>query len=415
MDSPNDRSSLEGGEPQDAGNAVEGIVLDISTTRPLAGRLVAIQDQHTSTDANGRFRIFGVGPTYDAIVVEPDFSEASIYKGLARRDPVLSHQSSLFSNPMSSVARVRGTISGGGPYPLGPADVVEVYFFANETDSYALLGGGLPPIQDGPTYGPMGVTWGGPNPVTGTLLAMGLFDGGADAGYSYWFASQGLTLTNGQTTMANLNLAPTSERPLAGSIDVPTGFSLEEQQAFYRMPFPHAVVTLLNESTSSLSFAYTIPDLSGEGAVLCVEEVATPGLLTTQQCGITPGSTDVAVHLQPPPTLTSPASGGTVTKGTSFAWTNFPGGVYELAVDARVPSPASPSFHVFTADHNADWPDLSALGVASTGTAAYQCTIAGAGPFATIDEALGPDGISKITRGERRWSSADPIAVTVVQ
>jgi hypothetical protein len=67
-------------------------VLDFHFLSPLAGRVVAIDQHQTTTDADGRFALEDVGPIYDLVIVEPDRSTVSLYEHLSRRDPLLVHE-----------------------------------------------------------------------------------------------------------------------------------------------------------------------------------------------------------------------------------------------------------------------------------------------------------------------------------
>ena len=62
--------------PPEDGGAVTGIVLDLTTNRPLAGRSVFVEGRSVVTDSAGRFAIPEAASVYDAIVVDADGSSS---------------------------------------------------------------------------------------------------------------------------------------------------------------------------------------------------------------------------------------------------------------------------------------------------------------------------------------------------
>jgi hypothetical protein len=412
-----------GGEHQvanapNSGSAVNGTVLDIETNRPLAGRSVSIGLRRTQTDANGRFTIAKAPAIYDVVVVDPDGSMISVYRGVRRRDPILSHKHSDTLDLTANQATVTGMLSGGGPYPLGTRDMAAVYFFSQQADGHASIGGG---IGGGPSFGSMGVLWHGSGSLSGQLVALGMFNaaggrigGGAMAsgGYSAWFASQPLTLSAGDVATVNVALSPVIQGHISASVHVPVTSVLVEKRVLYRVPIVHALLYLVNDNRSSTPFDYMVADLSALKGGYCVQAATSPQA-DTLRCGLTLGEVATTVTVQVPPSLLNPVDGATVMTDTQFSWTPFDTGVYALDLVSWYPGTAAPSIQVFTADTTAIWPDLSSVGVSLPVGARYRCTIGGRGPYATMDDALGPDGIGAPFAAERRRGSSRSIGVMI--
>jgi len=76
---------------------IQGRVLDIRSLSPLAGRIILVGDQRTTTEEDGRFTLDAVPPFYDLFVAEADRSMVSIYEHLSRRDPLVVHEPRLGS------------------------------------------------------------------------------------------------------------------------------------------------------------------------------------------------------------------------------------------------------------------------------------------------------------------------------
>jgi hypothetical protein len=80
--SPSPPSPADATDALDSAADVTGTVVSFSSLRPLAGRTVFIGGQTTSTDAEGRFTVAHVAAVYDLMVIEPDRTGISLYKGV---------------------------------------------------------------------------------------------------------------------------------------------------------------------------------------------------------------------------------------------------------------------------------------------------------------------------------------------
>lgn len=402
-------------EAEAEGSTVSGTIVDFTTDRRLSGRSVWIGTQSVTTDANGAFTL-PAPPVYDAIVVDPDGSSISIYRGITRRDPVLPHQPSATQPGPSNASSVSGDLSGGGNYPLASTDSVDVFFFSPVTDGYELLGEGLPAAMDGPGYGPMTMSWNGSPSVAGQLMSIGRFLNQNDGGYASFFVDQPLTLDAGATVTVGVALSPIEGAgTVSGTITLPEGYYLTGRSYLYRPPIVHASIPVPVADASAESFSDLVPDLTANGFALCTLVEAGPASVTTELCGIALGSSGMSIALQAAPTWNAPTT-GTVTPASQFSWTPYANGVHVLQLVAMTPSAATPTIYVYTADASLVWPDLTGIGVPFPSGASYQGVIAGFGPYTTIDDAFGPDGgIGDPFPNEKRRSYAQGVSLMTVQ
>jgi hypothetical protein len=70
-----------------------------------------------------------------------------------------------------------------------------------------------------------------------------------------------------------------------------------------------------------------------------------------------------------------------------------------------LPTPSNPSIYVYTTDPGATWPDLAAAPFPRS-TASYGWSVEALGPYGSMDEAAGPQGIGVVLPRERRSSPA---------
>jgi len=83
------------------------------------------------------------------------------------------------------------------------------------------------------------------------------------------------------------------------------------------------------------------------------------------------------------------------------------------------PAPGYPRIKVITASRSTTWPDLRALGIAfptlrrafPEGNAAYKCMVGLLQPYASMDDAYGPQGLGAPLPKDRRQAFSENIAV----
>ncbi len=373
--------------PADGGSAIVGTVLDFGTFRPLADRRVSIGSRTATTDGQGRFTLIDIPATYDVVVRDREGSTISVYRGLSRRDPVLPHKG--LPPPATQTATVRGDVSGVGKYPLAAGDFVDFYFFSELADNGVSIGGASESL--GPGYGPLRLTWGSAQPISGRFVAFGTFGEGSS---SFGFFDQPLTLAAGQSAVVNVALTPvTATHHISGTIQLPRDSGIALKGAFHKLPMIHATIELFASHDPSSSFDYLVPDLSRLGGQLCVAAASSPQLSVTQRCGLSVGQKEIALILEPAPTLVTPTAGLNVTRDTRFEWTAFGGGVHLLELEPTIVGATSPNIYVFTAGTSVGWPEIESLGVSFPAGARYGITVVGLGPHATLDESLGQNGL----------------------
>jgi hypothetical protein len=409
---------------------VAGTVIEVQSHAPLAGRTVAIGGRQTITDANGTFVFDDVARVYDVTIVEPGAATATCYQGLSRRDPILVHKRLPPKQyPEGTLhAELHGSLTGGGPYPLATDSEATIYLLSPEVQEHVFLGGRLYGPERGPGF-TLRPWWISQDPMSGTLFAVrtngaafidnGAPDGSpASASDKWWFGQRPVTIKNGEITTANLTLASVSSRRFAVHVNAPRGhhpvlgceYRISSMRAGFITPqggcalrdprHPYSPDTWWDCEVAALP----IP-----GATLCVWDDNGAGeSLATRRCDIADGVV-LPLTLQPAPSLTMPTDLSVWTKDTRFAWTPFDHGIYRLALEDKFPTPDNPSVDVYTAETTAVWPDLSALGlIFPKGSAEYYVKILGLGPYSTMDDATGVEGIGAFAPGEMRGSrSAD--------
>jgi hypothetical protein len=420
-------------------SCVAGQVVDLRNHRPLAGRLVAIGPKRAVTDADGRFTLAGVPDRYDAVVVEPDRATASVYRGLRRRNPLLVHRS-LDKPEGQHITDIVGTLSGGGSVEKG--DYVVVAFLSHEGSAIDLPAAAAADRQPTyPAYGPLRVSWRGPDTITGELVAL-LVPGaaprsppGSGVGRPALLAHKTIALGTGFVTTPAIQIdehncaavpppappsrgptaiplafAPVGERHVALTVEAPY---LDSLALRYRWPALDAELGLPSFGPTHkrlparpIPLEVDVPDLDDLGAVLCVEAVANH-VSSVETCTF-PRNAPAMVKPRLGPTLSMTpgphdAGGKTIFAPTSRAsWTRFEGGVQMLAFEAQFSSTAHPSVYIFTEETSAGWPDLTALGILFPADFVdYDIGITGFGPYASLDQALAPDGIGAAALSDR--------------
>jgi hypothetical protein len=405
-------------------------VIDDLRGLPLVGRSVTIASVHTTTDDGGRFAILGVPSTYDLVIVDPDGTTVSLYRGLTRRDPLVRHHKSPHDSALpAQVATVTGTLSGGPSWPLGRNDSAGVWIVSPLDHVNALLGGKLPiPMFRGPSFGPVYLRWDGAPTVPAEAYAWSTFDEAGDAGsgeasppQSFAYGLEPLTLRDGGVSLSLPLVVVPRNAHVAGTVVHPPSAPPTQRMVYYALPpRPGTHLPVGGDTRSAASFDFAVPVLRLPGASLCFAAFSAIGNILAPQiwdclCGIEPGS-PVTAQLQAPPSFTSPAANTTVSPTTTFAWTAFDGGVYELdLVSGQLPSAAAPNIYLYTAATSTTWPDLTAASVSYPADAEYACTIVGLGVYASIDELTGSAGFAAPVVKEFRQSHLPAMNVSVAR
>ena len=399
---------------------VTGVVREFGSKLPLVGALVAIGRQKATTDTSGRFTLLANTPTYEVLVLDADGSSASVYVGLTRSNLTLVHRRTRDTLPPPGYAQVQGLLSGGVGFPLSePADTVSVYVFSDFWSQRHFAGAGAP--NNGPDYAlgvhcPLGAT-------NALLLAVGTFESTpeserAPAAYSAASAAVQVSIEDGKLLTRDLKLKPTPTGTVEGVVRLPSGASLSDFYAYARFPYPNAAATFpavhvvrKNPVTENGAFLLDLPDLQQAGGDLCVYAAASSGSdVYTNLCGLHLGKQGASLIVQKPPTLSSPLPGSVLPKDAHFAWSAFEGGIAVLELE--LPSHAAPAIRVYTTQTDITLPDLSPIGLTYPKNTQFQVRVGGLGPYASTDEALGPQGIGSFTTSEGRVSYSEFVEVT---
>ena len=192
------------------------------------------------------------------------------------------------------------------------------------------------------------------------------------------------------------------------------GYGVGYKAGSYRLNVRNAAVDLPLDDGPSTSFDYVVPVLGDPEATLCMRAGAATESLYTERCGLEAGATDVSIVLQAPPHLITPPENAMISTTSTISWSAFDGGIHLLTFDPGAVA-GHPAIRVNTSNTAMSLADVIPPGINLPPTGAYACTVGGLGPFASIDEAVGPAGLATLIPKETRKSFADPRRVTITR
>jgi hypothetical protein len=299
----------DGGYSIDGGGPVSGTVLSALEGQSFPGRKVVIGAQSTVTDGSGKFSFGQVAGTYDVIVVEPGGWNVSVYYGLTKRDPILSHSGgggSSLDTPMQSVS-ITGTLTADFPFPVDSSHLVTLYYLADHGHGAVQVGKGL--LSAGPGYGPLWVGWNGDLSITGSLVAIGQYGVQGTPWTKGYLASKPLSLVSGDAPTVDLALAEVSIGKIGGTVQMYSGNLLEGVDFTYRLPGMMGGIEL-GQCRATGKYSCGLPDLSTLGGDYCVSIVDVLGYAQAKRCGAAIGMSDFSIQVQStcPPAPASRAS-----------------------------------------------------------------------------------------------------------
>lgn len=386
--------------PADAGGVtVTGTVVD-ALLLPVQGAQVRIDGHMATTGPAGGFAVPNVtSMPYTATVLTGSVGTGKhlyIIESLTRLDPTLQ---ALFEySATARTATFQGTAYAGAQ--PGTAGIV----FADMGAAAPATGANVAKVGP-PTTAYQGTAqWSGPVAVQATLYDLQWFtngDGGPPDNFIA-YASQGVTLTNGQTTTwdtpMSVGLASgsitTNTQASAGYLLVDTWLALRPPTASIAAPFAHVGGQVALGS-------FVTPTVTGGTFTACAIQ-ALPGSTTPTnppigvECKAGLGATDTAA-LAPPKATTLISPPTMVDTTTMFNWNGIPGGITLAAFEPGTgASPSDPSFYVLTAGTSTRISDPSGFGLTLRSGASYNAMVYGFAPYATVDAASSKAGYSAI-------------------
>lgn len=384
-----------GGGPGGGTVNISGTVVD-TNQQPIANTPVAIVGgASTTTDATGNFSFSNVSIPYDLAAVSAS-NEVVVYQGLTRNDPTVSSVGSPPSTGNANTANVQGKVSAGsgGQFPEPTLGETEVAFGspeASETFSVDPATGSYPPS------GTATVDWFGPSSTAGTLHALQWESDANGFPTDYkGYGDTSLTLQAGgsfSSPTTDITLDGVSNATFGGSLaPLPTASSGPYALASKGLAadFGHqATIGLLNDPSTSTSFSYTTPDVSGANARFFASAGAAPtgssGTLNTITISTNAiDASGVTVELFAAPELGLPADNASgIGASSTFQWSPFDSGVYVV----QFTSPNGPNYFVITDDAQTTLPELANIaGFNLPSSTSYDWEVLGYAPFASTDD-----------------------------
>ncbi len=363
---------------------VMGKVVD-SNGQPVTGARVLIPGKPVvTTDASGAFSFPDVIPPYDLIAVRDGNEEVTAVQGVTLETPTLTFNS---GGAAAFNGSLEGAVTGAQP-ASGTASAPVVVFDSPETQSAEVT------VDEESSSYSADVSWGGGSRTTGTLFA---FQGerpdilsSVYTRFTGFGRRDGVTLDEGAALSGqDVALAPVTNSTLAGTVDMPAGFSLFTNTVSLRFE-PGLEVELFSDSDQNESFSYAVPVV--EGSTLRVAALALgQGFAVSMgyRGGLSAGASDVGLSLKRAPNLLQPEFEDTVRRTTAFTWNGPPGGVYAVSIVRDTSSGGTPlELTLITSASRVTLPDLGALGVTLPGGAPFDWRVAHFSPLASVDALL---------------------------
>jgi hypothetical protein len=146
--------------------------------------------------------------------------------------------------------------------------------------------------------------------------------------------------------------------------------------------------------------SFKCADPAALGAVFCTEAFVYSPYQRSNETRCAPnGSAPLSMQLLAGPSFVRPAWGVAPSLGLVFEWTRVEHSVYRLTLapvqasqNVDAPTPAHPQIELVSAAQSDAWPNLEGSGVSlPKSPAGYVATVTASGPFANLDEAVGPE------------------------
>lgn len=362
------------------------------------GTLVTILGHATTqADDNGEFFVPDVAVPYTIVLhgedVTPSESGAIILRGLTRPDPTYRREWGSVLGPHESA------IAGSAPPNTEVAgDLLVMGSAARPHDAR------VESVSTTTGNFVWSVRWDGPAATTVNVRALRFTRDGDGRPTSFLgYGVSSTSLTSGVSLLGfPISLTPVAARTIAGTINAPAGTDLF--RAAHRLRWSPWDVHVLDDyfpDTSSFAFSVPhLPSLQHDLELHAYDEVL--GAFTRVHRNDVPaGATNVQVDIPPPSDLLQPPEDGVFGPQTILEADVHQDRVYQFDIvpgilewdPATDPWPEGGRFTIYTTSPTASIPDLGFLGVTLPPDTPYMATLTSFGPFATIDEAFGPDGL----------------------
>ena len=365
--------------------AMHGLVLG-DDGAPVARAEVRTDARVVTTAPDGAFEFTSTSIPYDAVVVVGG-NRFTIYKGLTRKDPILyAGGAKVGTRHLSQVA---GTLVGGSGFPVDPSmasvavalDVQFGFGFADGgTGGFSMNGG-----------------WaGGLDTVRATLRALERSPGSGVPSVYLAYGEQTVTLANGVPLGGvQIALKPVATAHASGHLSLPPS-SRVSALSFDVVLDAVALDSWFDPSPSSTSsFSVPMPDIPGAAVRVQADAFGITGGTRVWRF-LRPGMTDVNVDVPAAPVLLSPGVGATdLLRSSALSWTNVPGAVYVLDVDA--PDASAPHFRVVTSGTSTLLSDLDSL-TRLPATTSITWRVTAIGPFTDLDSTASSAGFSSVAQ-----------------
>lgn len=300
---------------------VSGRVVDFSL-QPMETVQVSIGSTTLFTDAEGKFRIPNVAPTYDATLVINTVQNGEAmrfvwrYEGLTRRDPTLQAYSG--RTPHGAWLDVR--VSGVNFMNRREGDMV--------LSSYGGVTGEHIAEPSTAAEETIRIYWEGPAKTrfTGHAFRMLKLPGRIEPNDYYAYASVNFEITAEQKLSVDYNLAqgatPLPWDSVTGTLDGPPGTS-RTINMYMRFP-DNAVIPLMTDPSGPATFSYGFPISPPGATIILVARQDSEGGQLAHVDNIDKNTDHVAITLPPILRLVAPPEGAVVDANTSFQWAGEP-------------------------------------------------------------------------------------------
>jgi hypothetical protein len=326
-------------------------------------------------DGEGNFSFTDVVPPYDLYTVATTFIGAKgvyYYEGLLRPDPTVLAEAYggliVFPTPQGN-ASVTGTLTG-----TFSAANEHVVFWSNggNPDTTIAAGGG---------YGLTAQWYSGVTNV-GTMYALQWSLKGTNAPDVFTgFGSSGKTLNDEGAAVVDVALTTPTTVAITGTVTAPGGY-----------PDPSIVLRQRIDTRSHVLWTYNTTTIDASGAVLPVgmstfyaSSSLGAGVITEYVVPSIAVATDVSFAMPAAATLDAPVASATnVGSTTAFQYTPPPSSVSEVSIFS-----SNVAWYLITTASEVTIPNVPEAPIPASASSSWH--VQNFGPFASVDEAAGPD------------------------